>query len=104
VDAALLAGNRDVLAQDEVRASSPTVSSLLLCAREKQKRRRRASGRLTAARKCSRRVFCTRRGTAAWTLRLKRKLPRGRYTIAVRAVDKAGNRQAKLTTRTLRVR
>jgi hypothetical protein len=35
---------------------------------------------------------------------LARKLPRGRYSILVRAVDGAGNRQAKLATPTLRVR
>ena len=44
------------------------------------------------------------KGKATWTLRAKRKLPRGRYAIAVRATDRAGNRQVKLATRTLRVR
>ena len=63
-----------------------------------------AAGRLTKARKCSKRVFVRAKGTATWTLRVKRKLPRGRYAIVVRATDRAGNRQAKLATRTLRVR
>ena len=63
-----------------------------------------ANGRLTKARKCSKRLFLRAKGKGAWTLRLARKLPRGRYTIVVRAVDGAGNRQAKLATRTLRVR
>ena len=63
-----------------------------------------ANGRLTKARKCSKRLFLRAKGKGAWTLRLARKLPRGRYTILVRAVDGAGNRQAKLATRTLRVR
>ena len=35
---------------------------------------------------------------------LKRKLPRGKYTIQVRARDAAGNRQAKTTKRTQRIR
>jgi Quinohemoprotein amine dehydrogenase, alpha subunit domain III len=63
-----------------------------------------AAGRLTSARKCGKRVFLRAKGTVNWTLGLKRKLPRGRYAIAVRATDKAGNRQAKLATRTLRIR
>jgi hypothetical protein len=63
-----------------------------------------SNGRLTKARRCSKRLFLRAKGKGAWTLRLARKLPRGRYAILVRAVDGAGNRQAKLATRTLRVR
>jgi hypothetical protein len=63
-----------------------------------------ANGRLTKARKCSKRLFLRAKGKGTWTLRLARKLPRGRYSILVRAVDGAGNRQVKLATRTLRVR
>jgi hypothetical protein len=44
------------------------------------------------------------KGKGTWTLHLERKLPRGRYTILVRAVDGAGNQQVKLAKRTLRVR
>jgi hypothetical protein len=63
-----------------------------------------AAGMLTKTRKCSKRVFLRAKGTATWTLRVKRKLPRGRYAIAVRATDRAGNRQKRLATGTLRVR
>ena len=63
-----------------------------------------ANGRLTKARKCAKRVFLKAKGTASWTLTLKRKLPRGRYAIQVRAIDRAGNRQAKPAARTVRVR
>jgi hypothetical protein len=62
------------------------------------------AGRLTKARKCTKRVFLRAKGRATWTLRVNRKLPRGRYTIAVRATDRAGNRQKRLATGTLRVR
>ena len=92
------------------RASDPGCSSLArvdVAISRKAGRRCRfvtSAGRLTKARKCKKRVFLRAKGTATWTLRVKRKLPRGRYTIAVRATDRAGNRQKRLATGTLHVR
>jgi Matrixin len=62
-----------------------------------------AGGKLTAARSCSRPVWLKAKGTTHWSLSTKRRLPRGTYTIQVRARDAAGNRQAKATNRTQRV-
>jgi hypothetical protein len=63
-----------------------------------------ANGRLTAARRCSQPVWLKATGTTRWSLTTKRALPRGTYTIRVRALDRAGNRQAKAALRTQRVR
>ena len=54
-----------------------------------------ANGKLTKARSCKKPVFVRAKGTNRWSLSLKRKLPRGKYTIQVRARDAAGNRQSK---------
>jgi hypothetical protein len=62
------------------------------------------SGKLTPARKCSKAVFLKANGTTSWTLSVKRKLPRGRYTVLARATDAAGNRQGTPAQRTIRVR
>jgi hypothetical protein len=62
------------------------------------------SGKLTSARKCTRRVFVKARGTTSWSLTSKRKLPKGSYTVLVRARDAAGNAQSRLTKRKVRVR
>jgi hypothetical protein len=63
-----------------------------------------ASGRLTSARKCSKPVFLKAKGTTTWSLSVKRKLPRGSYTVLVRARDAAGNLQSTAAKRSLRVR
>ena len=63
-----------------------------------------AGGKLGKARGCSKPVFLKAKGTTTWSLSLKRKLPRGRYTVLVRARDAAGNLQSKPAKRTLRVR
>jgi hypothetical protein len=42
-------------------------------------------------------------GTTRWSLTTKRRLPRGRYTISVRARDAAGNVQARPAKRRHRV-
>jgi hypothetical protein len=62
-----------------------------------------AGGKLTTARSCSRPVWLKAKGTTYWSLSTKRRLPRGTYTIQVRARDAAGNRQAKATSRTQRL-
>jgi hypothetical protein len=62
-----------------------------------------ASGKLTSARSCSKPVWLKAKGTTTWSLSTKRRLPRGTYTIQVRARDAAGNRQARAAKRTQRV-
>ncbi|HET8754897.1 MAG TPA: hypothetical protein VFM58_02750, partial [Solirubrobacteraceae bacterium] len=62
------------------------------------------SGRLTARRACSRSLFLAAHGTTSWRLTAKRKLPRGTYTIRVRARDGAGNLQRRAAKRTVRLR
>ncbi len=52
------------------------------------------AGRLTKARSCRRPVLLKPRGRVRWTLTVKRPLPRGRYSVYVRASDRAGNRSA----------
>jgi Carboxypeptidase regulatory-like domain len=61
------------------------------------------NGRLTKARRCSKPVRLKAKGTTSWSLNTKRRLPRGTYTIQVRAQDAAGNRQATAARRTERV-
>jgi len=61
------------------------------------------SGELTNARRCSKPLWLKAKGTTTWSLTTKRRLPRGTYTIQVRARDVAGNRQAKAANRTQRV-
>jgi hypothetical protein len=63
-----------------------------------------ANGKLGKARGCSRAVFLNAKGTTTWSLSLKRKLPRGSYTVLVRARDAAGNLQGKAAKRTVRLR
>jgi Carboxypeptidase regulatory-like domain len=62
-----------------------------------------AAGGLTKARNCSKPVWLKAKGTRMWTFTTKRRLPRGSYTIQVRARDVAGNRQAKVAKRAQRV-
>jgi hypothetical protein len=61
------------------------------------------SGRLGSARACSRPVFLRATGTTRWTMTLKRKLPRGTYTVLVRARDAAGNVTARPAKRSVKV-
>lgn len=62
------------------------------------------NGRLGSARSCFRPVFLTASGHTHWSLRLKRRLPRGIYQVQSRAVDRAGNRQHHADLMTFRVR
>jgi hypothetical protein len=62
-----------------------------------------ATGKLTSARSCAKPVWLKAKGTTTWSLSTKRRLPRGTYTIQVRARDAAGNRQAGAAKRTQRV-
>jgi hypothetical protein len=62
-----------------------------------------ANGKLGKARGCSKPVFLKAKGTTTWSLSLKRKLPRGSYTVLVRARDAAGNLQGKAAKRTVRI-
>ena len=50
------------------------------------------NGRLSRRRGCSRAVQLRARGTRSWKLQLKARLPRGRYGVKVRAVDRRGHR------------
>src|SRR3954470_17402120 len=53
-----------------------------------------ATGRLSRPRACARPVVLTARGTGAFRLTVRRRLPRGRYVVAARAVDARGNNGA----------
>jgi hypothetical protein len=55
------------------------------------------------ARTCSKPVWLKGKGTTTWSLSVKRRLPLATYTIHVRALDVAGNRQAAAAKRTQRV-
>lgn len=63
-----------------------------------------ASGKLTAPVSCSTPVSTIAKGTKAWKLAGKAKLPKGTYSVTVQAIDAAGNLQAKSSVRTVRVR
>ena len=60
-------------------------------------------GRLGKARSCATPSFVPARGSAKFSLKTKRRLPRGRYRVAVQALDFSGNAEA-LRFRTVRVR
>jgi hypothetical protein len=62
------------------------------------------SGKLSRARACAKPVWLKATGTTRWSLNTKRRLPRGRYTLRVRARDLAGNVQARAAQRKLRLR
>jgi hypothetical protein len=51
-----------------------------------------------AGRSCRPRFLLTARGTTKWSLRLKHRLPNGRYVIASRATDNAGQRETSFST------
>ena len=50
-----------------------------------------ARGKLGKKRPCSKPTYIPAQGTARWTLRLKAKLPKGRYRAQPRGIDAAGN-------------
>jgi Tol biopolymer transport system component len=50
-------------------------------------------------RSCAPRFLLRARGTTTWSLRLKRGMPTGGYTITTRAIDDAGQREARFSTR-----
>ncbi|MDP9383704.1 MAG: alpha/beta hydrolase-fold protein [Actinomycetota bacterium] len=56
-------------------------------------------GRYGALRPCSRTTYIPARGTTAWSLRLPRRLTRGRYIVWSRATDLAGNNERKAASR-----
>ncbi|TML08976.1 MAG: hypothetical protein E6G41_01010 [Actinobacteria bacterium] len=55
------------------------------------------SGRLGAARSCSKRRYLLADGTAHWSVRLAHALPRGRYVAWIRTRDSAGNAGTQTT-------
>jgi hypothetical protein len=54
-----------------------------------------ASGRLGPGTSCRRPTYVAAAGTAAWSLRTARPLPRGTYVVRSRAIDAAGNVERK---------
>jgi hypothetical protein len=52
------------------------------------------NGRLGAASACSH-VWLPAKGKATWSLRLRHKLPHGKYVVSTRAVDSAGNVESR---------
>jgi hypothetical protein len=60
-------------------------------------------GRLTKGRGCANALWLKAKGASSWSFDTSRRLPRGTYTLRVRARDAAGNRQARPATRTQRV-
>ncbi|MDP1849693.1 MAG: hypothetical protein Q8K79_18040 [Solirubrobacteraceae bacterium] len=61
------------------------------------------TGRLRAARSCTKPLFVTARGKKTWRLELKNRFRPGTYAVSVRATDSAGNR-GPTKTATLRLR
>ena len=57
-----------------------------------------------AGRSCKPRFLLTARGGTTWTLRLKRRMPKGRYAITSRATDDAGQRETRFSTKLGNVR
>jgi hypothetical protein len=64
----------------------------------------RPDGRLTPPRSCARPLRLLARGTARWTLRLRGRLPRGRYVVVARAVNAAGRREPRRRANVVRLR
>jgi hypothetical protein len=63
-----------------------------------------ANGRLTRVRACGRPVRLTARGKRYWRLSFRARLPRGRYRVQVRAVDRRGNQEPLRRSNVIRVR
>jgi hypothetical protein len=63
-----------------------------------------ANGRLGRARSCARPLRLRARRTRSWKLQLKVHLPRGRYRLQVRAVDRRGNMEPLAKRNVVRVR
>jgi hypothetical protein len=53
----------------------------------------RANGRLSGRRSCRKPELLRARGTRRWRLSLRARLPRGRYRVLARAVDRRGNKE-----------
>jgi hypothetical protein len=73
------------------------VSSLRVAVRRGCRWWNAAAGRLVRSAKCNKprwmnaKLNRTKPGTWAWSVRLGGRLPRGRYTVVLRAVDAVGN-------------
>ena len=83
-----------------------SVSRVLVAVAKVQGKRCRfvsPAGRLGKARSCSKPSYLPAAGTDRWSLRLKARLPRGRYRAQPRAIDAAGNVETR-TPRFTRVR
>jgi hypothetical protein len=63
-----------------------------------------ANGRLTRVRGCGRPVRLKARGKRSWRLSLKARLPRGRYRVQVRAIDRRGNQEPLRRPNVIRIR
>jgi hypothetical protein len=63
-----------------------------------------ANGRLLPLRSCALPLRLRARGTRSWKLQLKARLPRGRYRVQVRAVDRRGNIEGLKKRNVVRVR
>ncbi len=63
----------------------------------------RANGKLTAAKPCSAPLALIAKGAKRWSLRSAGRLPVGRYSVRVQAIDARGNLE-RATTRTLHAR
>jgi hypothetical protein len=62
------------------------------------------SGRLSHRRSCRRPHSIRAKGLRRWSLRIKRRLPAGRYRLVVRGLDRKGNREGTRRGNTLRFR
>jgi hypothetical protein len=62
------------------------------------------NGRLSHRRSCKRPHQLRAKGTRGWSVRIARRLPTGRYTLVVRALDRKGNREGTRKGNTLRFR
>jgi hypothetical protein len=63
-----------------------------------------ANGRLSRKRSCARPLRLRARGKRSWKLQLKGRLPRGRYRMQVRAIDRRGNLETLKKRNVVRVR
>jgi len=62
------------------------------------------NGRLSRRRSCRRPHFIRAKGLRGWSLKIKRRLPAGRYKLTVRALDRKGNREKPRKGNTMRFR